>query len=818
MQEEAPKTEAPIHESTESLMTAEIARQTDFIDTLQSYIDSKDTYPHDSPGYRDISDLIAHIYKNSTEDQPPLPEKLSSETLNLLLEERKAALEAYLEYHDTTGALVPELFHKKLGNILDPKKFSIDSQTGHISGEKENSFENHSFIGVSIDNLALLNTEGGHPAGDRALSETVLKINDALLKHGFNSDEYGIYHMKGSDFTVVLANKENKEKVEDVTNSLKETVLESSSNLNLSYNAGLVAATVDGSEIIEIFNKVQDSLPSDEKLSSEDSKKVLGTLLTVTLDTEREYEILNSLVTRSGDLLSAGDDSNFAKYYSTYVKKFVQDTPLSTQKSFKNVITDKKATSEIVYGVVTQRNLESIEAGKESEAGVSKVLSDRFSEDERGREIQFKHATRTQNPAEQPDFDEFCKNFTPESAHFFGQLKSIQEGFSLLQSFFDTEGVSSQTEKLSVMQKEFENYRRYHVEFSQLFPELREKIEARTNLLDETFKSFISDEEKVLRVKLVNEIALKEAETKVFQRDNLTGLLKKEHFYRETYKSVEDSLLSGQEISVIFSDLGNLRYTNDYGGRMAGNAELLAASRAIEEATLGMSPVISRFGGDEFAVSFQGGFDSVEQVCTKIGENSSVVVPGDPDKMKEGFYPHRMLLDSGAATLSSSRETLLKILDYIDTATGSKLFNPEDEKRLLEIHQKIDAGITENLKDDEDFKFYAKTVTRLMVKQADFSVDYVKGYSKLLDLYDMYKSEDKEVKKALKIRWAYSQKSLGGADIKVLKQIEDELESKGHPQITPEIYKKYFSGAEVGEEREEVTFKRILDDYIKEKI
>ena len=85
------------------------------------------------------------------------------------------------------------------------------------------------------------------------------------------------------------------------------------------------------------------------------------------------------------------------------------------------------------------------------------------------------------------------------------------------------------------------------------------------------------------------------------QRDPLTGLFNRHYFIQELGKTVEKAKCGGNDSVLIYLDLDQLKKINDTFGHAAGDRLLLRLARLFRE-NLGDDTILSRFGGDEFAI------------------------------------------------------------------------------------------------------------------------------------------------------------------------------------------------------------------------
>jgi GGDEF domain-containing protein len=202
------------------------------------------------------------------------------------------------------------------------------------------------------------------------------------------------------------------------------------------------------------------------------------------------------------------------------------------------------------------------------------------------------------------------------------------------------------------------------------------------------------------------------------RRDPNTGLLGRDGFYGE----LEEKIAQGEEVSVIFIDLGFLKYFNDAGRRAVGDAALLKSVEVIEEA-LAASDVkgrLYRYGGDEFTISVEG-------------------TPADAEKLKReiesvrrgaGLIPDlRSLREAGRAedTVGDSRpdyRPMSLVFNYGIAGTESTKNLVADLSGNGELEKELESG----RRTFDGFK------ADLLVKMADVAVGFQKAVSRFHEL------------------------------------------------------------------------------------
>jgi diguanylate cyclase len=84
--------------------------------------------------------------------------------------------------------------------------------------------------------------------------------------------------------------------------------------------------------------------------------------------------------------------------------------------------------------------------------------------------------------------------------------------------------------------------------------------------------------------------------------DPLTGVGNRKHFDLMAARSVQLFSLGRAPVTMLMIDLNKLKVINDSYGHTAGDAAIVSVARALWKVFLRQSDVITRYGGDEFAV------------------------------------------------------------------------------------------------------------------------------------------------------------------------------------------------------------------------
>ncbi len=83
--------------------------------------------------------------------------------------------------------------------------------------------------------------------------------------------------------------------------------------------------------------------------------------------------------------------------------------------------------------------------------------------------------------------------------------------------------------------------------------------------------------------------------------DKLTGVVNREFFFEYLEKSMNEAVVSGEKLAILFIDMDGFKEINDSYGHQIGDKVLIETARRIKT-HLNDGDLLARFGGDEFAV------------------------------------------------------------------------------------------------------------------------------------------------------------------------------------------------------------------------
>lgn len=186
------------------------------------------------------------------------------------------------------------------------------------------------------------------------------------------------------------------------------------------------------------------------------------------------------------------------------------------------------------------------------------------------------------------------------------------------------------------------------------------------------------------------------------RRDMSTGLYERGVHYED----LERALSEGRETTVVFVDMGFLKYFDQMGGRDVGDRALRTAAVFMEQAleNAGVSGKAYRYGGDEFTLQVEGGQAEAQKVIAelkKLQESDAAVIPAGR-KSKPEYAASRLSFNYG----------------MIDAEEGKELFDAVKKTGKWSESDLADQKREANLRAD------------VMTKAADAGVEYNKAVSR----------------------------------------------------------------------------------------
>jgi diguanylate cyclase (GGDEF)-like protein/putative nucleotidyltransferase with HDIG domain len=198
--------------------------------------------------------------------------------------------------------------------------------------------------------------------------------------------------------------------------------------------------------------------------------------------------------------------------------------------------------------------------------------------------------------------------------------------------------------------------------------------------------------------------------------DGLTGLYNHRHFYEHFATEIELSKKDGSELSLLFIDIDDFKFYNDFHGHQMGD-EVLREIAEIMKRIVPENAFAARYGGEEFII-----------LLTGTGERQAVE---EAEKLRKAVQEHRFTGEEnqpgGSITISVGVSTF-----PTNAKTGAELVKKADEacyrakflyKNRVEAYRSILEDLQTNM-DDIDNETIASTKTLIAVINAKDKYTY----------------------------------------------------------------------------------------------
>src|SRR3989339_28835 len=305
--------------------------------------------------------------------------------------------------NDDTGALKKGVLYRYLKKTLDVRRTNLSNESSLPLMDAEGKLTIHSqdrnlhFIAVTIDDLQIVNKEGGHTIGDAVMTQTVTSLNsfvESILAEDVPRDPenlpFGVYHIRGADFMIAVDTTHKELFIGDIEDVLTDIdglkIAGEGLPGNMSSATSLSRAEVTLQDGIRMFNELQEKLSqmkNDPELqgeigelvqgistiSEQESEIVVKRLMLGTVDFVKEVDKLNNIATKMAARMSLIKETEAARqYYENYVKNEfggLEDSPFKDFDSFNSLIADGTFDPEILkehaFKAVAKRFFDSVE-------------------------------------------------------------------------------------------------------------------------------------------------------------------------------------------------------------------------------------------------------------------------------------------------------------------------------------------------------------------------------------------------------------------------------------------------------------------------
>ncbi len=166
-----------------------------------------------------------------------------------------------------------------------------------------------------------------------------------------------------------------------------------------------------------------------------------------------------------------------------------------------------------------------------------------------------------------------------------------------------------------------------------------------------------------------------EYQIELARRDAGTGLLDR----GQHYEKLEKSLTEGKDASVVFVDMGFLKYFDQKGGTDVGDSALKLAADVMQQAVeeSGVQAEVFRYGGDEFTIQVEGGEDRTAELIRAIHEirDRAGKVPRGA-KSRDEYAPTKLVFNTGSCD-KKQLDAVMSDLVAAGRYTAEELADPE---------------------------------------------------------------------------------------------------------------------------------------------
>jgi len=146
--------------------------------------------------------------------------------------------------------------------------------------------------------------------------------------------------------------------------------------------------------------------------------------------------------------------------------------------------------------------------------------------------------------------------------------------------------------------------------------------------------------------------------------DELTGLYNHRYFQQELTAQLEIAQSTGKPLALLFSDLDYFKYYNDIYGHQAGDMVLVRVARIMEEA-VGDKGIVSRYGGEEFAIILP---NTDKDKALEIAEKIRVNIQNADIEGAENQPHGKLTISIGIAVYPENGRSKSELIDNADEA------------------------------------------------------------------------------------------------------------------------------------------------------
>lgn len=146
--------------------------------------------------------------------------------------------------------------------------------------------------------------------------------------------------------------------------------------------------------------------------------------------------------------------------------------------------------------------------------------------------------------------------------------------------------------------------------------------------------------------------------------DGLTGLYNHRYFYDCFSKMFEQSKNNGTELSLLFIDIDDFKFYNDFHGHQTGDEALRVIARTMKE-TVRDKGFVARYGGEEFTILLP---DTTEAAAIEVAETLRKAVQEYPFPGQETLPSGNLTISVGVSSYPTKAKTDAELIKRADEA------------------------------------------------------------------------------------------------------------------------------------------------------
>lgn len=266
-------------------------------------------------------------FRQALEDDP------DDDELKELLYDAKEELELFTRSHDNAGAFKFNRYGRECRRLFFQKEgrgLSFD-ETGYLNAGEMAA--KHRLIVVNMGELDRFNKEGGHAAGDAALTSAAQAIEQTVAARlADQPGKYRMYRFSGNEFMVDLEDIDD-----DELRSLQHDLAELRPTIEgVSEGAPLTVESCDLTEAVSIVNGLQARLPKDRRLTDADeANRELVEAVRRLSSFRLEVAKFMSRAVRMREKMATVDDAAAQQFFDNYLAKMFKGSGLESLDDFR---------------------------------------------------------------------------------------------------------------------------------------------------------------------------------------------------------------------------------------------------------------------------------------------------------------------------------------------------------------------------------------------------------------------------------------------------------------------------------------------------